>query len=52
VGECIAARSGCSAGGTALALIPGLPELKGHVTGAGGEIYYAADHYVTFTRVK
>jgi ribonuclease T1 len=22
------------------------------VTGAGGEIYYTADHYVTFTRIK
>jgi uncharacterized protein RhaS with RHS repeats len=110
--QCGAAGSGCSVGGTALALIPGLGDLKalgiaaheekaiggvlkqiadgttkgkeflnatgnlpakaaGYyreftvplagqsgrgaariVTGAGGEVYYTADHYLTFTRIK
>ena len=110
--QCGAAGGGCSVGGTALALIPGLGDLKalgiaaheekaiggvlkqiadgttkgqeflnntgnlpakaaGYyreftvplagqsgrgaariVTGAGGEVYYTADHYLTFTRIK
>jgi RHS repeat-associated protein len=110
--QCGAAGGGCSAGGTALALIPGLGDLKalgiaaheekaiggvlkqiadgttkgqeflnntgnlpakaaGYyreftvplagqsgrgaariVTGAGGEVFYTADHYLTFTRLK